>query len=412
MNLGSMAWRYVWARPWVTALTLLGLALGTALPCAILLVRQEAEGSLLREGEGVDLVVGAKGSPLQLILSSIHHLDLPTGNIPHAMVESLRADKRVDAVVPIGLGDNLHGYRIVGTSDDFLAWRPRGSDEWISLREGRWFAEAFEVVVGAEVAKRLDLRLGDTFVGAHGLVAMPGTEHDDFPYTVTGILAPSGLAADRLILTPMESVWLVHEADAKVHANLFGLGGAPVKTEREVTAIWVRLRGPGLRMWVREEINTRSQAMAAVPVEELLRLYQRVLRPVERGMLWMSAAVAGVSMIAILATLLQSTERRLRDWAVLRTLGARPREVFALVWLESFWITGAGVLLGLALAHGGLALALRLFAPETFPAFSPWSLAEGEAWVLAWVWLGGGLFGLLPALWGYRRSPVADLNRD
>jgi putative ABC transport system permease protein len=412
MNLGSMAWRYVWARPWVTALTLLGLALGTALPCAILLVRQQAEGTLLREGEGVDLVVGAKGSPLQLVLSTIHHLDLPTGNIPLSMVDRLRGDKRVEAVVPLGLGDNLDGFRIVGTSDDFLAWRPRGADTWVSVREGRWFSEAFEVVVGAEAAKRLELRLDDTFVGAHGLVAAPGSDHHDFPYTVVGILGPSGMAVDRLILTPMESVWSVHEAEKKVHANLFGMGGAPAKTEREVTAVWLRLRGPGLRMWMREEINIGSNAMAAVPVEELLRLYQRVLRPVERGMLWMSAAVAAVSLFAILATVLQSTERRLRDWAVLRALGARPREVFALVWMESFWITGAGVLLGLALAHGGLAMAFRFFAPEQFLSFRALALAEGELWVLAVVWLGGGLFGLLPAVWGYRRSPVADLSRD
>jgi len=412
MNLPSMAWRYVWARPWVTVLSILGLALGTALPCVILLVRQQAEGSLLREGEGVDLVVGAKGSPLQLVLSSIHHLDVPTGNIPYDMVQGLRDDKRVDALVPIGLGDNLEGYRIVGTSDDFLAWRPRGEGGWIAVREGRWFAEPFEVVLGAEVAQRLRLELEDQFVGAHGLVAAPGTDHDDFPYTVKGILAPTGGAVDRLILTPMESVWLVHEAEVKVHANLFGLGGAPIKTEREVTAIWLRLRGPGLRMWMREEINTRSPAMAAVPVEELLRLYQRVLRPVERGMLWMAAAVAVVSILAILATLLQSTERRLRDWAVLRTLGARPREVFALVWLESFWITGTGVLLGVALAHGGLALAFRFFAPDQFRTFRIFSLAGGEAWVIGLVWLGGGLFGLLPSAWGYRRSPVADLSRD
>lgn len=408
-----MAARYLRARVGVTLLTVLSLSLGVALPCAILLIREQAEQALLREGAGVDMVVGGKGSPLQLVLSAVHHLDAPTGNIPHALYEELKADRRVEAAVPLALGDNLMGYRIVGTSPAMFDWRPRGheADSWLSLREGRRFSDPFDAVLGAEVARSLNLRPGDTFVGSHGLRHAPGTEHDDFPYTVTGVLQPTGSAVDRLILTTVKAVWLVHEADEELHRGLFGVG-ARTEREPEVTAVWLRLRGAGIRMWMRDEINRGTDAMAAVPVDELHRLNQRVLRPVEQAMLWIAGAVALVSGLAILATLLQSADRRRRDWAVLRTLGAHPRDILALVWIESLLITTLGTLLGLVLAHGGLAAARNLGPPGLLADFSPWRFAELQGTILLIIWLGGVGFGIIPALNAYRRHPVEDLTRE
>ncbi len=415
MTLPGMAFRYLWARRGVTLLTVISLALGTALPCAILLLREQSENALLREGSGVDMVVGGKGSPLQLVLSAVHHVDLPTGNIPLALYHSLREDERVRAAVPLSLGDNFAGYRIVGTTADFFAWRPRNLEDgasWLTLRAGRAFEEPFEVVLGADVARAHGFALGDSFVGSHGLRPAPGTEHDDFPYVVTGILEPSGGVVDRLILTPLDSVWLVHEADEDMHRNLFGARRERPEREPEVTAVWLRLRSAGMRMWMRDEINRNTDAMAAVPVDELHRLYQRVLKPVQQGLLWMAAAVALVSGLAILATLLQATERRRRDWAVLRTLGAHPREIFTLVWLESLWISTLGVLLGILLAHGGLSAAFHFRSPEFLTGFTPFHLAEHQNAVLLGIWVGGAFFGVIPALFGYRRSPVEDLSRD
>ena len=412
MNLPGMAFRYVRARRGVTALTVLSLALGTALPCTILLLREQAESALLREGTGVDMVVGAKGSPLQLVLSTVHQIDLPTGNIPHALYEQLKADRRVEAAVPIALGDNLAGYRIVGTSRAFFDWRPRdieGDAAWIRLQQGRLFEAPFEAVLGAEAARQLNLHLGDSFIGYHGLRPAPGAGHPEFPYTVTGILAPLGGAVDRLILTPTESVWLVHEAEERQYQAKFG-GTEPGEMPMEVTAVWLRLRSPGTRMWLRDEINRTTDAMAAIPLNELHRLYQRVLGPMQQGLLWIAGAVALVSGLAILATLLQATDRRRKDWAVLRTLGAHPRELFTLVWLESLWISTLGLLGGLALAHGGLALAARWIPSDLMAGFSPLHFAEHQGVILLCIWAGGVVFGLIPAALIYRRSPVEDLT--
>ena len=413
MTLLGMALRYVRARRGVSVLTVLSLALATALPCSVLLLREQAERSLLQEGAGVDLVVGGKGSPLQLVLSVVHHLDVPTGNIPLSLYEKYREDARIVQAVPFSLGDNVAGYRIVGTSPVFLDWQPRnhGEEPWVALREGRLFEETFDAVLGAEVAERLDLRIGDSFVGSHGLQAAPGTEHDDFPYLVTGILKRTGGTVDRLVFSTLQSVWDVHEAEEDLHRGMFGAVARAEKAP-EVTAVWLRLRSPGMRLWMRDEINRGTDAMAAIPVDELHRLYQRVLRPVERGMLWMAGAVAVVSGFSVLATLLQSTDRRRRDWAVLRTLGAHPREIFALVWLEAFWLSSIGVVLGVVLAHGGLAFGVRVFQPEFLLGFNPFHFAELQGTVLIMIWIGGILFGLVPALTGYRRSPVEDLTRE
>ena len=413
MTLWGMALRYVRARRSVSLLTVMGIALATALPCVILLLREQAEGSLLREGAGVDLVVGGKGSPLQLVLSAVHHLDVPTGNIPLPLFETLQNDTRVVQAVPFSLGDNVAGYRIVGTTPDFFKWRPRnhGDGAWLTLQEGRTLEDTFDAVLGAEVAERLGLRIGDRFVGSHGLQAAPGTEHEDFPYTVTGILEPTGGTVDRLVLSTLQSVWDVHAAEEDLHRGIFG-AGPRVERGPEVTAVWLRLRSPGLRLWIRDEINRTTDAMAAVPVDELHRLYQRVLRPVERGMLWMAGAVAVVSGFSVLATLLQSTDRRRRDWAVLRTLGAHPRELAALVWMEAFWLSSIGVLLGVMLAHGGLAAGVRLLDPEFLSGFDPFQFAELQGWVVGMIWVSGLLFGLVPALTGYRRSPMEALSRE
>jgi len=413
MTLLGMAWRYVRARRSVSVLTVLGIALATALPCVVLLLREQAEGALLREGEGVDLVLGGKGSPLQLVLSVVHHLDVPTGNIPLSLYETFREDPRVVRAVPLSLGDNVAGFRIMGTSPEFFEWRPRnrGDGAWVTLREGRIFEETFDAVLGAEVAERLGLRIGDSFVGSHGLQAAPGTEHDEFPYVVTGILERTGGTVDRLVLSTLESVWDVHEAEEELHRGMFGAGPRADRVP-EVTAVWLRLRSPGMRLWIRDEINRGTDAMAAVPVDELHRLYQRVLRPVERGMLWMAGAVAVVSGFSVLATLLQSTERRRRDWAVLRTLGAHPREIAALVWMEAFWLSSIGVILGVILAHGGLAAGVRVFEPEFLSGFDPFHFAELQGRVVLMIWISGMLFGLAPALTGYRRSPIEELSRE
>lgn len=405
MTLTGMAWRYLWHRPLVTALTLTGILLGTALVSSVLTLRREAEEALLREGQLFDLVVGAKGSPLQLVLSSIYHLDVPNGNIPMSVFEDLKRDGRVKAAYAIGLGDNYDGYRIVGVEESFFDLARRGSGAVFALQQGRRFTQAFEAVLGAQVARRTGLRVGDTFVGYHGLLANPGASaHRDFPYTVVGELAPTGTAQDRAIFVRLDSVWRVHEAEQIRH-------GEP-PAARQVTSVLVQLRSPGLRLLVAQRIADTTPALAAIPLHELLRLFEQVLGPLHQVLLAIALLVVVVASLSIAATLYQSAERQRRDLAILRTLGAHPREIFALVLGQAGLLALLGLVGGWLFGHGAVQAASYLVMDRTGLALHGWHTDHYECIALAMVFILAVVAGLVPALASYRRTPVSDIRNQ
>ncbi len=201
-----LALAYLRDRPLTTALNVLLLAISVAMLVLLLQFGSQASERFERDAEGIDLVVGAKGSPLQLILSSVFHIDQPTGNIPNSSLELLRNDPAVARVTPLALGDNFDGYRIVGTDQTFLVLHGA------RLAEGESFEHPMEAVMGAKVAEATGATLGQQFIGSHGLEDDEDNDsgHDHSPFRVTGILAPTGGVIDRLILTSVESVWEVH----------------------------------------------------------------------------------------------------------------------------------------------------------------------------------------------------------
>ncbi|MEL6905013.1 MAG: ABC transporter permease, partial [Planctomycetota bacterium] len=388
--------RFCWL---VTALTLAGIALGAGLVCAVLSLRHEAERALSRDAALYDLVVGGKGSPLQLVLSSVYHLDAPTGNVPYAEYERLRRDRRVLWAAPIGLGDNDMGFRIVGTEAHFFDLPHRDGEPFFRMAQGRRFEERFEVVLGSQAALATGLSPGDTFFGTHGLVDVPGGEvHRDFPYAVAGILEPTGTAQDRAIFGTLDSVWEIHETEDRLHSAIQGTAILAGRAERETTAILLRLGTPGLRLWMADEIRERSAGIAAVPINEILRFQRGIVGPVQRSLLLVAAAVVLVACLIVLTTLHQSAERRRRDIAVLRSVGAVRHEVAALVFCEGALLTGLGVLLGWALGHGGLFLGASSIRDATGLVFDAWRMTRAEWLALAAIALSGALASLLPAI--------------
>ena len=358
MSFLSMAWRYLRFRWLVTLLTVAGIALGAALVCTVLVLRHESDRALSRDAGLYDLVVGGKGSPLQLVLASVYHLDAPTGNLPYEEYERLRRDPRVLWAAPIGLGDNYAGYRIVGTESHFFDLPDREGDPFFRVAEGRLFEDRFEVVLGSHVAAATGLEVGDSFAGTHGLVEVPGGEvHRDFPYRVSGILESTGTAQDRAIFGTLESVWEIHETEERLHSAIQGTAMLANRPKRETSAILIRLETPGLRLWMTDEIRKQSDGIAAIPINEILRFQRGIVGPVQRSLLAVAAAVVAVACLTVLTTLHQATERRRRDIAILRSLGAVRVEVATLVFFEGLILTGTGIALGLLVGHGGLALA-------------------------------------------------------
>jgi putative ABC transport system permease protein len=257
----SFAWRYLWARPLSAALNVLLLSLGLASITFLLLVGHQLSTAFDRDLAGIDVVVGAKGSPMQLILSGVLHIDVPPGNVPLAAVRALEKNPLVARIIPISLGDNFQGYRIVGTSHDYI------SHYQATLAQGALWTAPMQVVLGAATARKLGAALGNTFVGAHGLGA-GGHTHGDSTYTVVGILAPSGSVLDRLILTDTASVWKVHEDYTAVDAEDRKI----MEEEREITMALVQYKTPMAALTFPRYVNTSTEMQAAAPALEISRL--------------------------------------------------------------------------------------------------------------------------------------------
>lgn len=395
-----LAWAYLAARPLLTALHVLLIALGLATMVVLLLFTRQAEERLAADARPVDLVVGAKGSPLQLILSAVLHADVPTGNIPLAEARRLAAHPMVASAVPLALGDSYRGFRIVGTEPSYLALYGA------RVATGRAFEKPMEAVVGADVARRAGLAEGAQFVGSHGITAGGGTPHSGDAYSVVGVLARSGTALDRLVLTPLASVWHVHEA----HHDHAAEAHDDDESGREVTALLVRFRSPLAAATLPRQVNATTVMQAALPAYEMARLMN--LLGVGMDALRVFAVVlmlaAGVSVFIALSTALQE---RSADLALLRTLGARPAALLALLAAEGVTLVMAGVILGVALGHVA-AEALGQWISRS----NPWSIT-GLAWdraeaVLVLAVLAAGLSTcLVPALQAYRRDPAMLLKR-
>jgi len=390
VNLASLSASYLRARPLNTLLSVILLALGVATIVLLILVVSQLEERMHRDARGIDLVVGAKGSPMQLMLSGIYHLDAPTGNIPLSSVDLLLKNRMVKRAIPLALGDSWKGHRIVGAA------RAYAEHYGAELREGRFHDKPMEAVLGAEAAARTGATVGDTFKGAHGM-GSEGDEHEQ-AYTVVGVLAKSNSVIDRLVLTSIESVWQVHEehqgpedeADRKA-----------LEEAREVTVVLVQYASPLAAATLPRQINSQSELQAASPAYETARLFSIVGVGVEalRAFALVLMLAAGLSVFIALYTAL---EERRYELAVMRTLGASRAKLFGLLMTEGIVLSLFAALLGLGLGHLLAAgLGAWLEAQQHHPV-SGLAWRPEEAWVIAAALAVGILSALLPAWRAYR----------
>lgn len=393
-----LAWRYLWSRPLGAALNLLLLSLGLASITFLLLLSHQLGKAFERDLVGIDLVVGAKGSPMQLILSGVFHIDVPPGNVPLAAVQALQTHPLVASVIPISLGDSYQGFRIVGTSHAYPA------NYQAALAQGRLWQAPMEVVLGAAAARKLGLAVGSSFVGSHGLGA-GGDLHGASHYTVTGILAASASVLDRLILTDTASVWEVHESHGAAGAD----AGKARPDEHEVTLALIRYKTPLAAMSLPRYINTQTVMQAAAPALEITRLLSMlglgidVLRALA-GVLLLSAG------LSVFIALWSAVRERRGDLALLRMLGAPPLKVAALLLTEALWLGLLAALLGLLLGQALAALLGRLLQLDNS------LLIGGLVWPLELTWVPALALGVsllaaaLPALAAYRVSVLELLQ--
>lgn len=388
----ALSWRYLWSRPLAAALNLLLLSLGLASITFLLLVSHQINQAFDRDLAGIDVVVGAKGSPMQLILSGVFQLDVPTGNIPLTAVMELQAHPQVAKLIPISMGDSFRGFRIVGTTPDYL------SHYGAELAQGSLWKAPMQAVLGAQVAAQTGLKPGNTFTGSHGLAA-GGHDHGQSPYSVTGILARSGTVLDRLVLTPTESVWRVHEADTALDDE----DRKVLEEDREITLALIQYNTPLAAVTFPRFINSTTEMQAAAPALEITRLLSMVGigTDVLRALAGVLLLTAGLS---VFIALWGAVRERRADLALLRMLGAPPRKIGGLLLCEALWLALLATLLGVLAGQGLTALiawALQLEKSVLIGAPS-WPVELISVPVLA---LGVALASaLLPAWEAYRVS--------
>ena len=400
MNVFSLSWQYTRSRPVAVALNVWLVGLGVAVLVLMLAMQHRLVDGLTRDVAGVDVVVGARGSPLQLLMAGLYHVDAPPGNVALSDLQPVVNHEAVGEWLPLSLGDSLQGHRIVGTTPAWLAWNAA------TLAQGRVWAAPMEAVLGHAVAQATGLSVGDRFVGTHGLGG-GGHAHADQPYTVVGVLAPTARVADRLVLTATESVWWVHESELA----LDDADRAALQDAREVTLALIRYRSPLSAVSFPRWVQTHTPLQAAAPALELTRLLSALgvgLGALQAlGGVMLSSAGLGVWVVMV-----QAVRERRADLALLRMLGAPPARLLALLVAEATWLASLGVVAGLLVAH-----AVWRWLPLGLPQ-------EAGGWLSGWpepaVWwpvpLAVFALAVLAAAWAaravYRLDVAGQLQAD
>ena len=394
MKIITLSFKYLWSRPLAAVLNVLLLALGVASITLVLLISSQIDHAFERDLKGIDVVVGAKGSPMQLILAGVFHIDTPTGNIPLADVKTLQQDPRVATLIPLSLGDSFRGFRIVGTTADYVThYEAR-------LAQGAMFKAPLEAVIGAEIATNTGLATGNSFIGSHGLGA-EGHAHGATPYQVTGVLAPCACVLDRLILTATESVWRVHEKAIEGDTPLDAEDLKAIEDDREVTLALIRYKSPLAAVSFPRFVNTTTNMQAAAPAIEITRLLRMVGvgTDVLRGFGAVLLFTAGLS---VFIALWNAVRERRADLAMLRMLGASPQKVAGLLVCEALWLAILASALGLMLGHLLTAAVGYLLQAEKSLPVTGWIWLVQEWAIPATAAVVAVLAALLPAIAAYR----------
>lgn len=407
MGVTGLALAYARRRPLATLLVVLLLAAGTAVVSLTLIVSRELETRLTRDAQGIDLVVGAKGSPLQLVLAGVYHVDVPPGNIPLDAVAELRANPMIASAIPLALGDSFRSYRIVGTEPALI--EHYGG----KLARGALWRKPMEAVLGSDVARATSLDVRSRFTGSHGL-AESGGEHGDAPYDVVGVLAPTGTVLDRMVLTSIDSVWAVHDAhhaeepEEEAGHDKHASGSGATKRPREVTLVLVRYVGPLAAASLPRQLNETTNLVAASPAYETARLLSVFGVGIDllRTFAYLLIVASALMLFVALA---QALDERRYDLAILRALGAHRAQVAWVLVAESLALASAGTILGVAIAHVAVA-SLGAVLPAAAPlATAAWSFAPEEALVVGIALAAGILSALWPAWQAYRLDVAATL---
>lgn len=420
----SLAWRSAWSRRHALAMVALSVSVSVLILLGVQQLRHDARQSFTQALSGVDLIVGPRGSASELMLYSVFQVGRPSRNMAHEAYVALRALPQVRWAVPVQLGDTYRGFPVLGTTPElFEVFQTQGAR--LQWAQGRPFADpqadagaVVEAVLGAQVAARHGLSVGDRLVLTHGRSDGLAPDHADQPFTVVGVLQATGAPIDRNVIISLQGFEALHQGmGAPGLPWLGGAGTAPTVAERaalvprELTAVWVGLHARTEVFSARRGIERLPQdsLMAVLPGVALDELWQ-VVKLAENALLAIGVLVAVSGMLSVAAVLMVGLSARRKELAVLRALGATPLALLGLVWLEALGVCLLGMLGGLLLHGLGLWALQDLLRTELGIAVQwGWPTAE-VAWSLAGLVLAAWLAASVPALRAYRLSLVDGLH--
>ena len=400
MNLLKISTNNLQDKPLTTSLSILLMALGIAIISLLLLAGKQIEEKFSRNVAGIDMVLGAKGSPLQLILASIYQIDSPTGNISMEEANRLTRSPLVKSTIPLSMGDSYKGYRIVGSSEKYL------THFQAEFETGNVFSKAMEIVVGNKVAKNLGLKVGDAFSSQHGFDG-EGKAHEEKQFKVVGVLKTTNSVLDALMITPLESVWAVHdehhEAEVGKGANALKLleedniGANSIRPpeeedSKEITALLVKFRNPAMGMMMARSINQNSTLQTATPAIEINRLFALLGVGVD-ALKWIALVIIIVSGLSVFVSLYNSLKERKYEMALMLSMGASRTKLFLLLLLEGLIISVIGFVIGIFLSRFGLWIMSENVEQNFHYDFNVLSLLTEEFYLF----LGALFIGLLAA---------------
>jgi putative ABC transport system permease protein len=401
MNLLKISWSNIKHKPLNTLLSVVLLSFGIGIISMMLLLKNQISEKFDRNIKDIDFVLAAKGSPLQSMLANIYHVDVPTGNIKVSEARRIIKNPMVAEAIPLAYGDNYEKFRIVGTNEKYP------NHYGCSVVEGKLFAAPFEVTIGASVAHETGLKLGSTFTSVHGYdnAADDADAHHHQLFTVVGIFARSNSVIDNLILTPVETTWMVHEHPEEPTADSLSTDTTRAEPDREMTAYLIKKRNKGAFGMLSKQTEDTTMQLANVAVEN-----SRLMNNFGLGLSTITAiaiVIMVISFISIFISLFNSMRERRYELALMRTMGGTRATLFALIIQEGLLLVVLGYAIGLLLSRAGL-IVLSNFMKESFHyGLDNLAITSQELALLGLTLLVGLLASVIPA----RQALKIDISK-
>ncbi len=404
MNLFRISWSNLTDKPLSSFLSGLLMTFGITIISLLLLLGRQLTEQFTKNSKGIDMVLGAKGSPLQLILSSVYQVDAPTGNIPLDEAQRLTRNPMIKTAIPLAMGDSYQSFRIVGTNQKYL------EHFGATVAQGKPFVADMEAVIGPRVATVTGLKIGDTFAGSHGLDGN-GEAHKEKVYKVVGVLSPTNTVADQLILTNVSSIWAIHDhhdeaaGEAEHHAE-----ADHDEEPREITSMLIKFRNP-MGMMLARGINQNSKLQAALPQIEINRLFELLGVGIE-NLQKLAIAIMLIAGISVFVSLYNSLKERRYEMALMLSMGATRTQLFGMLLLEGLALALIGFVLGVLLSRVGVLLFSARVESQYHYDLKSLAILPEEWLLLAGAVGVGILAAALPALGIYRMNISRTLAEE